>query len=285
MPLSCRAMTRLALAFLVLATASCGSGTLTPASSPPSPPPASAQPAASSPSAAPSRPRATVGPIGSTCLTPQEQAAVVRFPSDSGVDLGGVLLGGGHRGVVLVHETHASLCEWMPYARWLARRGHRVLAFDLNGLGSSPASPGSPSAPRWDLDVAAAAGVLRDHGASRVALVGANIGGIASLVAATEVEPPVEVVVVLSAQVEMSGLDGRTAAANLRQPVLYVTSTSDEYLGDMRALAAATSAAPVRLEVVDVIGHGVDLVDPEMTPKADAVRALIEQFIADPPSA
>ena len=265
------------VAFVVLASCGGTAATTTPSAI------AAVSPSPRRASPSPSVPRPTVGPVGAACLTPAEMAAVVRFASDSGVDLGGVLLGTGRLGVVLAHETHANLCEWMPSARWLVERGHRVLAFDLNGLGSSPASPGSPGKPGWDLDVAAATAVLRERGATDVALVGSNIGGIASLVAATRIDPPVSAIVVLSAQVEMSGLDGRAAATAIRVPVLYVTSTSDEYLGDMRSLAAATTG-PKRLDVVDVIGHGVDLMNPESNPGADDLRTFVDQFIADPPA-
>jgi pimeloyl-ACP methyl ester carboxylesterase len=245
-------------------------------------PPSISIPPSTSPSPAiGSQPGPTLGQIGIACLTPAEQASVVRFHSESGVDLGGVVLGDGPTGVVLAHETHSDLCEWMPYGRRLAERDYRVLAFDLNGLGSSPASVGSPAMPSWDLDVIAAAGELRRVGATRIVLVGANIGAIASLVAATEIDPPVAGVVAVSAQVVMSGLDGRAAAARLTVPVLYVTSTTDEYLTDMQELHDATIERDKRLEIVDAIGHGVTLLDPTDNPAADRVRGLIEAFISD----
>jgi pimeloyl-ACP methyl ester carboxylesterase len=267
-----------ALAHLVVGVvvAACGSASPSPTATA-----AIASPTAAVPSPAITEPdRPTVGPVGTACLMAAEQRAVVRFPSDSGADLGGVILGTGSTGVVLAHETNSSLCEWLPYGRRLAAV-NRVLAIDLNGLGSSPPSPPSPGRPGWDRDVAAGALLLRARGATRVVLVGANIGAIASLVAATEVQPPVAGVVVLSAQVEMSGLDGRAAAAIVAVPVLYVTSTADEYRTDMRSLVAATRA-PSRLVEVDVIGHGVDLVDPAVNPDAADLQATIERFVRDP---
>jgi pimeloyl-ACP methyl ester carboxylesterase len=193
-----------------------------------------------------------------------------------------VLLGTGPTGVVLAHESLGNLCEWMPFARHLAGTGHSVLAFDLNGRGSSPPSPGSPSTPRWDLDVVGAAAFLRERGVGPVALVGSNVGGIASLVAAGQIEPPVAAVVVLSAQVEMSGLDGRAAAAAVTVPVLYIMSSTDEYLSDMQTLAGATTA-PHRVEVVDVIGHGADLVNDDVNPDAADLRDGIASFVDHPP--
>ena len=261
------------------------SGSAAPPTSTGTPVPGQAEsPAATSPSARPATPVPTVGPIGQACLGKEERAATVTLSSESGVPLGGVVLGTGPTGVVLAHEALGNLCEWMPFARRLAGTGHTVLAFDLNGRGSSPPSPGSPARPRWDLDVAAAAAFLRERGVASVALVGSNVGGIASLVAAGQIEPPVAAVVVLSAQVEMSGLDGRAAAAAVKVPVLYVVSSTDEYLSDIQTLAGAT-AAPHRVDVVDVIGHGAELVSDDINPDAADLRDRIASFVEHPPSA
>jgi dienelactone hydrolase len=272
----------IACSIVVAALAAVGcSGSATPATSPAASTAESA--AATSPSVRPAAPTPTVGPIGLACLESGEQAATVTFSSSSGVPLGGVILGRGRIGVVLAHEALGNLCEWMPYARHLAATGHTVLAFDLNGRGSSPASPGSPAKPRWDLDVEAAAAFLRERGVADVALVGSNVGGIASLVAAGQIQPPVAAVVVFSAQVEMSGLDGRAAAAAVKVPVLYIMSSSDEYLDDMRTLAGTTTA-PHRVEVVDVIGHGADFVTDDINPDAAGLRDGIASFVDHPPS-
>ena len=201
--------------------------------------------------------------------------------SESGADIGAVVLGDGPVGVVLAHESLGSLCEWLPFGRRLASLGYRVLALDLNGFGSSLPSPGSPSRPGHDLDVIAATERLRELGASQVVLIGANLGGIAALVAATKIEPPVAGIVDMSGQIEMGGLDGTAAAAALDVPVLYVMSSTDEYRRDVQSLYAATQVADRHLEVVDAIAHGVSLLDPAENAHADRLAETIERFIAD----
>ena len=230
--------------------------------------------------AAPSVARPTVGPADA-CLSADEARTAIVLRSGSGADLGGVVLGDGPVGVVLAHESLGSLCEWLPYGRRLASLGYRVLAFDLNGFGSSPPSPGSPSRPAQDLDVIAAAARLRELGVTRVVLIGANLGGIAALVAATEIDPPVEGVIDMSGQIEMGGLDSLTAAAAIEVPVLYVMSSTDEYRRDVRATYEATRVADRHLEVVDAIAHGVSLLDPAENAHADRLAETIERFIAD----
>jgi dienelactone hydrolase len=231
-------------------------------------------------SASPSTaPRPTVGPID-TCITNTEASGAVVLHSDSGADLRAVVLGSGTVGVVLAHEAHGTLCEWLPYGRRLASLGYRVIAVDLNGFGSSPPSPGSPSRPGQDLDVMAAAAELRDQGVARVVLIGANLGGIAALVAATRIQPPVSGIVDMSGQIEMGGLDATAAAAVLHVPVLYVMSSTDEYRQDVRAVYAATRIADRQLEVVDAIAHGVSLLDPAENAHADRLASTIERFIS-----
>lgn len=238
--------------------------------------PASASAPASYP---PPTPPATPRPVGTACLTAAEQAAVVRFPSRSGAYLAGVLLGTGRAGAVLAHQSSSDLCDWMPYARTLAARGVRALAVDLNGFGGSTASPGSPSDPRWDLDVTAAAGVLRARGTPEVVLVGASLGGTAALTAAADLQPPAAGVVNLSGPAQISGLDAAGAAARLAVPSLLVVSTDDQYAADVGKVSAATPARYRRLERVPGTSHGVALLDNALNRDANRVRALIDTFI------
>src|SRR5213076_508411 len=102
-------------------------------------------------------PALSPGPIpsatpGGKCLTEPERAGVVRFRSDNGASLTGVLLGGGRTGVVLAHSNNTDLCDWVPYARVLAGLGYLAFSIDLNGYGASQASAGVPVDPRYDDD-------------------------------------------------------------------------------------------------------------------------------------
>jgi pimeloyl-ACP methyl ester carboxylesterase len=234
-------------------------------------------------------PALSAGPVptvraGALCLTPTEQRGVVRFTSQNGASLGGVVLGSGPTGVVLAHSPSSDLCEWMPYARRLTGLGYRVLAFDLNGFASSGTSPGNPNDARYDQDVLAAAGQLRTRGASTVLLVGSMLGGLAALVAASEAEPPVAGVIDMAGSTTMSGLDTDAAAKRLTVPVLFVAGERDTHVDHphLRALAAAATRAPEHrvMVVAGSAGHPTNLLDPVQEPQAPAVRAMVEQFLA-----
>jgi dienelactone hydrolase len=235
------------------------------------------------------RPPAAAGPVptvqpGASCLTGAERPGAVRFPSPNGASLGGVIVGSGRTGVVLAQGSSGDLCAWMPYARRLAGIGYRVLAFDLNGLASSSASPGNPGDPRFDQDVVGAANLLRSRGASTVLLIGSSLGGGAVLVAAPEMSPPVGGVINMAGGDLTSGLDADAAARRLRVPVLFLVGEIDNHVDQahFRATFAAAAGAPERrLEVIaGSYAHGVNLLDPEQEPKAAAARTLVENFLA-----
>jgi pimeloyl-ACP methyl ester carboxylesterase len=216
---------------------------------------------------------ATPVPVGAGCLSPAERAGVTRFPSASGAELGGVVLGRGRAGVVLAHGQHGDVCEWLPYGRVLAGLGYHVLLFDFNGFGASGTAPDAPSRPHYDRDVAAAVGQLRTAGAERVAVVGAEIGGLAALIAAVDIAPPVAGVVDLSSPPDTSGIDGTDAVARLAVPALFVVSVEDPVRDAVRRLYAADRYPDRRLEEVPGYGHATGLLD------AEPLRNLVGSYL------
>ena len=228
--------------------------------------------------------RPAAGPVpsttpGASCLTPAERAGVIRFPSDNGASIAGVLLGASARvGFVLAHESGTDMCVWVPYGRKLAAAGYLVLAIDLNGYGASSMSAGFPSDARWDRDVVAAAAQLRRRGAHSVVLMGASLGGVAVVAAAHAVPPPVAVVDV-SGEDDLSGVDALGAAPRVTAPMLFIGATDDPMVAAMRTVSqAATRAAVNHLELVPGANHGVALLDPALEPQAARLSALILDF-------
>ena len=184
--------------------------------------------------------------------------------------------GRGSTAVVLGHQSSGSLCEWVPYARRLARLGYFVFPFDLRGHGFSQWRAGR-AGNRLAGDVAAAVRTVRRLGKRKVFVVGASMGATASLLAAANVRPVLAGVVSLSAPADFRGMDARKAAPRLAVPVLYVAAVDDDggrFADDARALHAATRASDKRLEIIDRGLHGVTLVDSDPT-----VRALVEAFL------
>ena len=139
----------------------------------------------------------------------------VSFRAADGTKLVGHLFGTGRTAVILGHQSNGSLCEWLAYARRLARLGYTAFAIDFRGHGLSQHRAGA-AGNRLASDLDAAVKLVRKRGKQKVFLVGASMGGIASLVAGANVKPAVDGVVSVSAPARFMGMNAvgdRAAAA------------------------------------------------------------------------
>jgi pimeloyl-ACP methyl ester carboxylesterase len=204
------------------------------------------------------------------CLRPGPGVAMVKVPAP-GEQLPAVVLGrGGATGVVFANQSASVACGWLPYARAVARDGVRSLVFDYG------------AASRED-EILAAAKWLRAHGARRVVLVGASIGGRSVVTAAARARPgTVDAVVSLSGERILGAQrDIIVDARRLRLPALWVSSENDGYTNfaqETRQLyrAARRHARPDRLLVVGGDDHGIDLLT---GPQARRVVPAVTRFI------
>ena len=177
----------------------------------------------------------------------------VSFRAADGTKLVGHLFGTGRTAVILGHQSNGSLCEWLAYARRLARLGYTAFAIDFRGHGLSQHREGA-AGNRLASDLDAAVKVVRKRGKQKVFLVGASMGGIASLVAGANVKPAVDGVVSVSAPARFMGMNATATAPRLRVPVLYLAAEDDDNAGydfseDAREMHAATRAVDRRLEI------------------------------------
>jgi pimeloyl-ACP methyl ester carboxylesterase len=208
----------------------------------------------------------------------------LRFRAADGTKLVGHRFGGAKPGartaLVLAHQSNGDLCEWAPYAGRLAARGHFVLAFDFRGHGSSG---GRQTYGRLGLDIAAAVRAVRALGARKVVVVGASLGGIAGVLGAASIRPPVAGLVAVSAPAEIAGrVNALPSAARLRVPTLYLAAEQDQnapydFAADARRLYDATGTTEKRVELMPGSLHGVALVS-----GSGRARTLLETFVRDP---
>ena len=210
----------------------------------------------------------------------------VWFRASDGTKLVGHRFGGKKPGartaVVLAHMSVGDLCQWVPYARGLARQGLFVFPFDFRGHGFSE---GRENHGRSAADVVAAVRAVRRLGARKVVVVGASLGGIAALVAAPGIRPAVDGIVAVSAPAAIAGqLNALPVVPRIRVPTLFVASAGDQnppydFAADAQTLYDATGTQAKRLEIVPGSLHGVFLVD-----ASASVRALLRAFARDPRS-
>lgn len=200
----------------------------------------------------------------------------VRFAAADKTLLVGHTFGKGTTVVILAHQARSSMCQWVRYAKRLSSGGFRAFAFDFRNHGLSQ-RVGYPRSGRLAGDVAAAVKYVRAHGARKIFLVGASMGGTAVLVAGANVRPLVAGVVSLSGPASYGGADAAPAVPRLRVPVLYLASSEDAgggFAQDASALYEATASPDKALELLPGSAHGVSLVS-----SAGRARDLVEQFL------
>jgi dienelactone hydrolase len=198
----------------------------------------------------------------------------IRFRAADGLRLAGHRFGRGQTAVVFAHEARGGACQWIPYARALARRGYLTIAFDFRGYGRSQ-TPKRGAWQRLPADVIAAAKLSRSLGAKKVVVVGASMGGTNVVVAAANGRTVIDGVISVSAPTSWGRSDALVAARRLQMPALYLVGKGDEgFVEHSRLLYEATSSANKRLEILDSPQHGVYLA---AEPPA---RSVIEAFIA-----
>jgi dienelactone hydrolase len=226
----------------------------------------------------------------SRCGTATTKATLVRFQAADGTSLNGVLVGRGSVGVVLAHQYPSDLCGFWPFATYLAKRGLRALAIDLRCFGRS-ACPEGDARGRVVEDLDAAAAELRRRGVTRVALVGASMGGAAVLIAGTKLQPPVAAVVSLSGEADPTNLVGGiplhagAVVDQLTVPTMFVVATNDRYVSvqETRTMYRAVKSDAKRLEVLSGDfdgGHGWALLkNPATGEEFGPVAAKVAAFL------
>jgi len=196
----------------------------------------------------------------------------VRFVAEDGLVLNGRIYGApGGAGVVLAHMLDSDLSAWDRFAEHLAARGFQVLSFDFRGHGRSP---GEKEVGIADGDVSAAARFLRGNQRRKLFLVGASMGGTASLkVAARE---DVLGVVSLSAPASIRGMAALPGAERIAAPKLFIAAEGDgDAVRDARRMFDVAKE-PKQIQILPGGAHGTDLLSGD---RGDAARDLIVGFL------
>jgi pimeloyl-ACP methyl ester carboxylesterase len=183
------------------------------------------------------------------------------------------VFGSGPTGVILAHMRPADQSSWYPFATELAESGEfTVLTFDFRGYGDST---GEKQFDRIDTDLEAAYEYMRDDlGVDRIYLVGASMGGTASLVVAARVA--VEGIVSISSPGEFLPLDARQTVDDIRARKLFITAEDD--VPAFRSQQEFWDAArePKVQHIYDGDEHGTALLD---GPHALDLRARLLAFL------
>jgi pimeloyl-ACP methyl ester carboxylesterase len=260
---------------LALASACAGSSST---SSTVSAPASAARPSSPSPTFTPSRLEA----LSKRCAFPAANAQTFWFRANDGTMLDGAVLGSGTTGIVLAHQYPADLCGWWPYAVYLSRLGFRVMLFDTRCAGVSECPDGGRTGIAED--PAAAVARLRSMGTEHVILVGASLGAVLALVTGGSIRPPLDGVVSLSGESDLTNtlgapLDARAAVPHLRVPVLFMVARDDPAVSpaETRGMYARTGSTDKRLVILpQFFGHGWLMLADALGVPTRASRILVD---------
>jgi pimeloyl-ACP methyl ester carboxylesterase len=153
--------------------------------------------------------------------------------------------------------------DWFAFADRLGGDGYRVLTFDPRGVcpgGDAGCSKGAVSPADAVADVESAVAYLRSSGFTRIGVVGAGLGGTATLVAASHAGSGIDVVITLSALGSESGVG---ADASTLQTVTaakqFVAGSEDPPAAEAAQAFYDASLPPKEVQLLTTADHGTDL--------------------------
>jgi dienelactone hydrolase len=206
----------------------------------------------------PTRPSVAPSPtptsIEERCHIPVE-GDLAEFAAPGGSVVTGAVIGEGADVAVLLHQTSAAgFCGFAPYAAWLADHGVRAVLVDLCGWGKARCK--GAFAADLEAQVRFPVEWARAHGARRVTVVGASMGGALAL--GFGQQAGADAVVDLSGPAVWTGTPTAGDAAKATTvPLLVAVAPGDREMDPaaLRAAVAASPATPKRFIATDG-GHG-----------------------------
>lgn len=196
--------------------------------------------------------------ITPTPTIPAVPSRLVHFSTSDNFQLGGLLYGQGKTAVICSHMPRTDKSIWPDSGipQRLALRGYLVLAYDFRGYGDSTGVRDNTN--YNDVDLRAAITFMRQQGATKIVLLGASMGGTASLLVASSVS--VDAVITLSApQNFIPGVTDDQVKA-IKAPKLFVNSQDDDYASETMHMYEIASK-PKELKIYPGGEHGTALFD------------------------
>lgn len=202
-------------------------------------------------------PTATPTPtVAPTPTTPAVSARTVNFTTSDNIELDGLLYGQGKTMVICSHMRGTDKDIWVRSGipQRLAVLGYQVLAYDFRGNGDSQGP-----ADLWSLDVdlRAAVDFAHQQGASKIVLMGASMGGTASLKVASEDAATAVISLSGPQNYMLNNSDDEIKALNI--PKLFMASQDDEpFVTDARHMYEIASQ-PKEMFIYPGNNHGTDI--------------------------
>jgi|SRR6266566_1534776 uncharacterized protein len=196
-----------------------------------------------------------------TPTVPNVASHLVHFSTSDHVQLAGLLYGKGRTTVICSHMYQTTKAIWSEsgIVQRLARQGYQVLAYDFRGNGDSS---GVSDTTTVGTDLRAAIAFVREQGATSIVLLGASLGGMATIQVAAHQQ--VTAVITLSAPQNFADYrisDNEVKA--IKAPKLFVNSQGDDYANDTTHMYSIASP-PKEIKMYPGFGHGTDILETDI---------------------
>ncbi|MGG3281029.1 alpha/beta hydrolase [Paenibacillus solani] len=207
----------------------------------------------------------TGGILGS--LPEKYPANAVEFVTQDGVKLTGYVLGNSNKGITLGHENGWMVDSWLPFAERLVNEGYMVILWAFRNDEPSDSVSGEGTY-RRDLDVLAAAQVLRERGATKILAMGASIGGTSTAVAAPNI-PELVGLGILSSPRQFGvnpAISALECVKKIDVPTFFAVAEKDptgNYYDEVKALYEASASKQKQFNVTHSSEHGTDMLSEE----------------------
>jgi len=188
----------------------------------------------------------------------------VTFMTEDNIELNGNIFGSGNKWVILSHMFPTDQTSWFEFAEMLKENGYIVLTYDFRGYGKSG---GSKDVSKLDIDLAAALAYIKQYDPELLYLMGASMGGTASLVVASK--ESIDGVISFSSPDEFEGVSAISVIGDIVAGKLFIASQGDEDAARSATEMYEKSMEPKQLEILEGDSHGTFIFEeePENTEK------------------
>ena len=186
----------------------------------------------------------------------------VTFMTEDDIELNGNIFGSGNKWVILSHMYPTDQTSWVEFAEILILEedGYSVLTYDFRGYGKSG---GSQDISKLDIDLAAALAYIKQYDPELIYLMGASMGGTASLVVASKTTETIDGVISFSSPDEFEGISAISIIGDLVPAKLFIASKGDEDAARSATEMYKKSMEPKQLEILDGDSHGTFIFEEE----------------------
>jgi len=197
----------------------------------------------------------------------------INFKTDDGININGNIFGNFNRLVILSHMFPTDQTSWIKFAKFLNENDISALTYDFRGYGKSG---GEKDIPDTYKDLEAALKFLNQYSLDKIYLMGASMGGTASILVASESDA--NGVITISAPDEFEGLSAKEAIKNLKCPKLFIASKNDTYAFESMNFFYDNSDEPKEKLALDGKSHGTFIFDEEPE-NGDKIKESVITFL------